>query len=78
MRDFATDDGILLHFDDEQVLLVDDNEVTLDDVNVDLIINRSKKAMKTHMRRSFRLSELCVLGLMLDLGVSCYKFLYKS
>lgn len=47
--------------------------VTLDDVNVD-IINTSKKGM----RRSFRLSELCVLGLMLDLGVSCYKFCIKA
>lgn len=66
MSDFATDDGILLHFGDEQVLL-DDELATLDDVNVDLNTKRSKKTIKTHMRRSFRLSELCVLGLMLDL-----------
>lgn len=69
MSDFATDDGILLHFGDEQVLFDDDDVLRLDDVNVDLNTKRSKKAMKTHMRRSFRLSEPCVLGLMLDLGV---------
>lgn len=68
MSDFATDDGILLHFGDEQVLF-DDDVLTLDNVNVDLNTKRSKKAMKTHMRRSFRLTEPCVFGLILDLGV---------
>lgn len=39
-----------------------------EDVNLDLNTNKSKKAMKTDMTRSFRLSELCVLVFMLDVG----------
>lgn len=70
MRDFATEEGSLLHFCDEQVLPDDANVLTLDDVKLDLNTKRSKKTMKTHMRRSFRLSELCVLGLMVDLGAT--------